>query len=217
MANSSDWIGALAEPAAPADSPCWLALLDAGVEPGFRDALPFGATEPPAAPPPPEPAPEDDPAPDPFAEDFARAFARGEASGRAAAEAEAEDRAARQRALRLAFRTLDEVAHGVLADDLAATVMALCDGALAGAAIDREGLLARCHAAARRIGGAAEALALHLHPDDVALLGDEALAGWRVVADAALEPGSVLIEGPDGSVADGPAEWRRAIAAAVRG
>ena len=27
----------------------------------------------------------------------------------------------------------------------------------------------------------------------------------------------VLIEGADGSVSDGPAEWRRAIAAAVRG
>lgn len=95
--------------------------------------------------------------------------------------------------------------------------MALCDGALAGAAIDRDGLLARCHAAARRIGGAAESLSLHLHPDDIALLGTDALAGWRLTPDAALERGGVLIEGADGSVSDGPAEWRRAIAAAVQG
>ena len=47
--------------------------------------------------------------------------------------------------------------------------------------IDREGLLTRCHAAARRIGGAAETLTLHLHPDDIAMLGDDALAGWRAM------------------------------------
>lgn len=214
MANSSDWLGALAghEEAAPG----WLALLDTGE--AFREAVPYGApeAEAEAPPPPPEPAPEE-PGPDPLAEALARAFAQGEAAGRAAASAEAEDRAKRQRAIRLAFRSLDEAAQTVLADDLAATVMALCDGALAGAAIDRDGLVARCHAAARRIGGAAEALALHLHPDDIALLGDDALAGWRVVPDPALERGAVLIEGADGSVSDGPAEWRRAIAAAVRG
>ena len=214
MANSSDWLGALAghEDAAPG----WLALLDG--DEAFREVVPYGApeAEAEAPPPPPEPAPEE-PGPDPLAEALARAFADGEAAGRAAVSAEAEDRAQRQRAIRLAFRSLDEAAQTVLADDLAATVMALCDGALAGAAIDRDGLLARCHAAARRIGGAAEALALHLHPDDIALLGADALAGWRVVPDAALERGSVLIEGADGSVSDGPAEWRRAIAAAVRG
>lgn len=215
MANSSDWLGALAEPAAVADGPSWLALLADRAGGGFREASPFGAPESPA-PPPPAPAPVDQ-APDPHDEALARAFAEGESAGRAAAEAEAHDRAARQRALRLAFRALDEAAQDLLAADLAETVLTLCEGALAGAAIDREGLLARCQAAAQRIGGAAEALALHLHPDDMALLGNEALAGWRVVPDAALERGSVLIEGPDGSVSDTPAEWRRAIAAAVRG
>lgn len=212
--NLSDWMAALAEPAAAADGPDWLGMLGSGA--GFREASPFAGPEPEAPVPLPEPAPEE-PEPDPHAEAIARAYATGEAAGRAAAVAEAEDRAARQRALRLNFRTLDEAAQGVLADDLAATVMALCDGALAGAAIDADGLLARCHAAARRIGGAAESLTLHLHPDDIGLLGDDALAGWRVVADAALERGSVLIEGADGSVSDGPAEWRRAIAAAVQG
>ena len=74
----------------------------------------------------------------------------------------------------------------------------------------------RCIAAARRIGGAADTLVLHLHPDDIALLGEEALAAMRIVPDAALEPGSVVIEGAEGTVSDGPAEWRRAIAAALR-
>jgi flagellar assembly protein FliH len=216
VVNSSDWLGALAE--APDDDaegggPDWLALL--GATAGFRETR-FGAPEP-------EPlvsaptAPVPDPDADPEAEALARAYAEGVAAGKAVAAAEAEAHAACQRALRLTFRSLDEAALGVLADDLATTVMTLCDGALAGAALDREALIARCHAAARRIGGAAESLTLHLHPDDVALLGEDALEGWQVTPDTTLERGSVLIAGPEGSVSDGPAEWRRAIAAGLRG
>ena len=114
-------------------------------------------------------------------------------------------------------RAFDEAALEVLAADLAATVETLCEGVLGEAARDPAGLRARCEAAARRIGGAADALVLHLHPDDIALLEDGVLGPMRLVPDAALEPGSVMIEGPEGSVADGPSEWRRAIAAAVRG
>jgi flagellar assembly protein FliH len=222
VANSSDWLAAVA--VSDNAAPGWLALL--GDVQGFTEALPFGdmalapvtdpaphvTPEPEAAP---EPAPE--PEPDPLEAALAAAFAEGEAAGRAAAEAEAEARAVRQRALRLSFRALDEAALATLADDLAATVSALCEGVLGEAARDPDGLLVRCHAAARRIGGAAEALTLHLHPDDIALIDPETLDGWRVVADAALEPGSVVIEGPDGSVCDGPAEWRRAIAQGLRG
>lgn len=203
-------------------APGWLALLDGAQR--FTEALPFCGMAPasladpaPEAAPEPEPAPEPAPAPDPLEAALAAAFAEGQAAGRAAAEAEAEARAARQRALRLSFRALDEAALATLADDLVATVSALCEGVLGEAARDPDGLLARCHAAARRIGGAAEALSLHLHPDDIALIGAEALDGWRVVADGALEPGSLVIEGPDGSVCDGPAEWRRAIAEGLRG
>lgn len=210
MANLSEWIGALAEP--PAAQPGWMALL---AEPeAFREAMPFAQTPEPAARPEPEPEPE--PA-EPAVDALAQAFARGEAAGRAAAEAEAAAEAARQRTLRLAFRALDEAALAALSQDLADTVIALCNGALAGAALDRDALLARCEVAARRIGGAAATLRLHLHPDDIAVIGAEALAGWTVMPDPALERGGVLIEGADGAVSDGPADWRRAIAAAVRG
>lgn len=51
----------------------------------------------------------------------------------------------------------------------------------------------------------------------VTTLGPEALAEWTVIADSALDVGALLLEGPDGAVRDGPADWRRAIAAAVRG
>jgi flagellar assembly protein FliH len=215
MANSSDWVGALAAAPDPdtADeaAPGWLALLGEGE--AFREAALFGAPEEPAPPPPPVPEGEE---PDPHAEALARAHADGVAAGRAAAEATSEARAARQRALRLTFRSLDEAAMEVLADDLAATVLHLCEGVLGDAARDPDALRERCIAAARRIGGAADTLVLHLHPDDIALLGEEALEAMRLVPDAALEPGSVVIEGAEGTVSDGPAEWRRAIAAALR-
>jgi flagellar assembly protein FliH len=226
VANSSDWLGALAaEPdraeLAEGTAPGWLALL-AGedAESGhFREAslLRGAEVEMPAPPPPPPDAEPELPAADPHAEALARAHADGVAAGRAAAEAEGAALRERQRALRLTFRALDEAALGVLADDLAATVLHLCEGVLAEAARDPAGLRQRCIAAARRIGGAPDTLALHLHPDDIALLGDEALAVMRLVPDPALEPGSIVIEGADGSVSDGPAEWRRAIAASLRG
>lgn len=222
MANLSDWLGALAaEPDADAlvdeAGPGWLALMGGGEVAGFREAPLFGAPREPA-PPPPEPEPEPEaPPPDPHAEALARAYADGLAAGRAAAVADGAALERRQRALRLSFRALDTAAREALADDLAATVEALCAGLLGEAARDPANLRARCEAAARRIGGAPESLVLHLHPDDVALVDEEALAAMRIAPDPALEPGSVVIAGPDGSVADGPAEWRRAIAAAVRG
>ncbi len=218
MANLSDWLGAFAAEPEPDlldedAGPGWLAQL--GESAGFREAPLFGAPEEPA-PPPPEPA-SDAPPSDPHAEALARAYADGIAAGRAAAEAEGEALGRRQRTLRLTFRTLDEAALEVLAEDLAATVETLCAGVLGEAARAPEGLRERCKAAARRIGGAADTLVLHLHPEDIGLIDAGALAAMRLAPDPALEPGSVVIAGPDGSVADGPAEWRRAIAAAVRG
>lgn len=209
MANSSDWLARVGD-GAPA-RPAWMAALEDSE--GFCEGAPFALAE--ASPP--VPAVSETPPADPAEDALARAYAEGEAAGRAAAEAEAAAAAAQHRALRLSFRTLDEAARGVLADDLAATVMALCDKVLADCAPDPAALRARCEAAARRIGGAAEALTLHLHPQDLAALEADTLGPWRVAVDADMERGSLRIEGPDGAISDGPAEWRRAIAAAVRG
>jgi flagellar assembly protein FliH len=218
MANSSEWVGALdaLAVAAPPSAPGWLALLEGAGD--FREALPFAA---PASPAPPAPF-EREPEPEPeFAltdgDALAQAFAEGEAAGRAAALAEAAQEAGRQRALRLAFRQLDEAARDALAGDLADTVIALCEGVLVSHVADRDGLLARCRAAAARIGGAAAGLRLHLNPGDIERLGPDALEGWAVIADSGLEPGALLLEGAEGAVRDGPEDWRRAIAGAVRG
>lgn len=221
MATSSDWLAALAAPPPPLLSPAprWFEALDPVG--GFRGGLPFAGSMPltpePATPAEPEPASEEEQSDtDSLAAREARAFAEGEASGRAAASAEAARELAHARALRLHFRALDEAALGVLAEELAATVAALCGQVLGEYAADGAALAARCEAAAARLGAGWAGAVLHLHPDDLAGLPEGALAGWQIASDPALERGALVIEGPDGAVRDTPADWRRALAEAVR-
>lgn len=216
MATSSEWLAALAAPPAPA-APRWFEAL--GAPQGFRPGAPFArdseAAMEPASAPDPDRDLEASP-PDPQAEALARAFAEGEAAGRAAAKADHAGELAHARALRLNFRALDEAALGVLAEELAATVEALCQRVLGDYALDGAALAARCEAAAARLGGGWAGAVLHLHPEDAANLPDGALAGWHIATDPALERGALLIEGPDGAVRDTPADWRRALAEALR-
>lgn len=221
MANSSDWIAALARDAAAMDGPPqgWMAGLDGSG--GFVEGLALGeevATQerhvepvPTSEEAAPEPAPT--PAPDPVAE----AFSRGVTAGHAAAREEYEQQAERQRALRLSFRDFDQAAMDSLAGELAETVVALCSQAIEGFATDHEALLMRCSEAARRLGTASSECTLHLHPDDIALVDPAMLDAWNVMPDASVEQGGLRLEGADGSVSDGPHDWRRAIAAAIRG
>lgn len=209
MANSSEWFAEVENSqSAPPD---WIAALSA--RSGFEPRSPF-----------PEASVlrQDEPTPAASEEDaeqdrLARAFAEGEAAGRSAAEAEAKEELDRQRELRLAFRAFDQAAMDSLAAELAATVEHLCAQVIAESAVDRDDLIERCKAATARIGEAASACKLYLHPDDIELAGEAALKGWKIEPDTALERGSLLLEGSDGTVRDGPAEWRRAIAEAVRG
>lgn len=211
MASSSDWVAALEalpEPSASA-LPGWITALAAPG--GFVEGLPLARLQPPVPPPtalPAEPAPAHDPVAD--------AYARGEAAGRAAARAEHEAEGAHQRALRLSFHAFDQAALDSLASALAETVTALCAQVIADYVPQPAELLARCEAAAQRLGKAAHEATLHLNPADLALLAPDALDGWAVVADAAIERGGLRFETADGSVSDGPADWRRTIAAAIR-
>ncbi|MFU7529344.1 FliH/SctL family protein [Qipengyuania sp. ASV99] len=220
MLNSSDWFAALHEPegSVEAKAPDWIDQL---TQPGgFVEGGPFGRLgerERQTA-----PAPEMSPAatpahnlpePDPLAE----AFARGEAAGRAAAAAEHTAVQDQQRALRLSFRELDQTAMDSLAGELAETVIALCEQALSEFVPEPGQLLKRCHAAARRLGSAAQDCALHLNPADIDALARETRDNWRVVADDTIARGGLKFETSDGSISDGPSEWRRAIATALRG
>lgn len=198
------------EPAAGPATPNWIEAL--GAKHSFVAGFP--ARDKPAEPMRPDPpAPSPSPAPDRLAE----AFEEGEASGRAAAAAEFRAEQETQRGLRLNFRSLDQAAMDSLASELSNTVIALCEAAIAGFAPDPQNLLQRCHEAARRMGSAAAECALHLHPQDIDLIAPETLEHWRIVPDPSVERGGLRFEGGEGAISDGPAEWRRAIAAAIRG
>ena len=145
----------------------------------------------------------------------AEAYARGLAEGiaRAAAEAAEERDAIGQ--LSLGFSRLDAEAASAIGQHLTQEVAALCEQIIEPALIDRTMLARRCSALAAQLGSAPAACALHLHPDDVALLADDMMAGWTIRPQPGLPRGSLRLEGPDGIIADGPDEWRRAIAAAL--
>ena len=210
MATSSEWLAALATPPV-VQSPRWFEAL--GTPKGFCSETPFAGSV--SAAPVSEAASNSVPelaTPDALAE----AEGRGFAAGQAAARAEAEQELAYARALKLHFRALDEAARAVLAEELAATVQTLCMQVLGDYALDGTALVARCEAAAARLGGGWAGAVLMLHPDDAAGLPDGALAGWHIATDPALSRGALVIEGPDGAVRDTPAEWQRALAEVLR-
>lgn len=216
-ANAADTtgLGALMDKAQPPTKSHWFDDLQAGSS-GFELGLRAKATQPqPSAAP---LAPE--PAPDSVAQKEAEAaikaaFEEGMEAGLAAAKESqsANDRAAR--ALRLRFGELDKAALDAMESALAKTVLKLCDGLFGEIAQDRDRLNERCRIAAAQLGQAASGCALHLHPQDVALLASDLSESWRIVEDDTLERGSLLFESGDGSVSDGPADWRAVIAEAI--
>lgn len=157
--------------------------------------------------------PEFEPEPDPIAE----AFMRGKLAGKEEAIAEHKELSAQKLELRQSIRALDQAAMDALASDLGETVIALCVQTLADYSPNQDALQERCARAAQRLGSGVAGAKLHLHPDDLALLEESSLSQWHVVADPAAERGGVRFETEDGSVSDRPSDWRRAIAAAIRG
>jgi flagellar assembly protein FliH len=163
-----------------------------------------------------EPAPSAEPEGDPKQDPIAEAFARGEEAGRQAAMAEQEALREQKLSLRQTFRALDQAAMDVLTSDLAETVIALCSQSLADYIPAPDALRSRCLEAAKRLGSGAGETTLYLHPDDLLILDKEGLGDWTIVGDPTAERGGMRLETSDGSVSDRPADWRRAIAAAIR-
>jgi flagellar assembly protein FliH len=159
-----------------------------------------------------EPEPDENPS----AEALAEAYARGEATGRAAATAEWQEKVAIAAELGRALTRFDAAARRALQLRLAETVAGLCEQVIEPHLIDPESLERRCEEALCWVDLGPDRLQLHLHPDDIALLGNERLAAWNLAPDPSLPRGSLLLEGPEGLVSDGPDEWRRAIAGALQ-
>lgn len=200
MANLSD----LWRDETPHPVPGWIAAL--GQPHGFRDEV--------RAPTVPEPVAEPDEQ-DTVAAALAEAYARGAEDARVQCREEQEAAAAAQGRLALAFARLDAEAALALRQALATAVATLCEQVIEPARIDRAALEQRCADLATQLGEAAAPLALQLHPDDLALLSAETVAGWTIRPDPGLPRGALRLEGPDGVFADGPEEWRRLIAEAL--
>ncbi len=152
---------------------------------------------------------------EPSGEALRKAYEEGRAPGRAEAieEIMAEDTAREK--VRFAVTRLDEKMTRELSDRLAATVAGLCEATLAPLALDADALQRRCEAAAAMVGEANPELVLALNPADIALLDPAFAASHKIEADPSLARGELRVEGSEGGVSDGPAQWRAAIETAL--
>ena len=114
-----------------------------------------------------------------------------------AAEAEARNRLAE------ALELLTPAPSGMLSTMLSATVVRLVEQIVGEVEIDIDRLVQRCDTVAAFIEENDAKGALHLHPDDIALLEGEVI-GVKLVPDAAMHRGCVRLETADGWVEDGP-------------
>lgn len=114
-----------------------------------------------------------------------------------AAEAEARNRLAQ------ALELLTPTPSGMLSTMLSATVVRLVEQIVGEVEIDIERLLQRCDTVAAFIEENDPKGALHLHPEDIALLEGEEI-GVKLLADKAMHRGCVRLETADGWVEDGP-------------
>ena len=121
---------------------------------------------------------------------------------RITAEGNAADVDARAR-LAEALELLSPAPSGMLSTMLSATVVRLVEQIVGEVEIDLERLVQRCDTVAAFIESNQDKSALHLHPDDVALLEGEAI-GVPMIADKAMHRGCVRLETADGWVEDGP-------------
>ena len=121
---------------------------------------------------------------------------------RVTAEANAADADARAR-LAEALDLLAPAPSGMLSTMLSATVVRLVEQIVGEVEIDLERLIDRCDTVAAFIESNQDKSALHLHPDDVALLEGETI-GVPMVADKSMQRGCVRLETADGWVEDGP-------------
>lgn len=186
----------------------WLAFLDGEAETAgeFVADTRFGAMASPAAP----------PAPDDQQMQIAEAFERGLAQGRAESLAAAQQDTGERRKLGIALRALESDQRDAFAAMLAETVKTLCEASFAPIALDLQMLQDRCLRAATMLEEAQDAITLRLCPADIARLDPEFAANWTIAPDPDLAQGELRAEGRDGAVLDGPREWSRALAEALR-
>lgn len=159
-------------------------------------------------------------APDPVEVARGQAYAQGHAEGYAQAEHEAQEREAMRDRFAATFQRIDAESAEQLRQRLMATVVALCEAALAPIALDKAALATRIERAVAMFTRADDDRVIRLNAQDMAAVQDQLPPDWTFSVDDTLEPGALRVEarsrGVDGGgVEDGPAQWRRAIAEAL--
>ena len=146
---------------------------------------------------------EMEPEADPLEEARLEAFTMGFDEGcRVTAQTHADASEAHER-LTQVLEMLSPAPSGMLSTMLSATVVRLVEQIVGEVEIDIERLVQRCDTVAAFIEDNQGKSALHLHPDDIALLEGESI-GVSLVPDKALHRGCVRLETADGWVEDGP-------------
>lgn len=153
---------------------------------------------------------------DPVSRAYADGYMKGAEEALETARANAAEEAAARGKIETAFDRLSETESQRLEERLRETVLALCESALAPLAIDPDGLAARIRKALDLLRRAEDDRILRLHPDDLALVAGRLPDGLKIEPDPALPRGELRIETSEGGVEDGPEQWRRTIAEALR-
>jgi flagellar assembly protein FliH len=152
---------------------------------------------------------------DPLAQTYAQGFAQGLATARAEALDEAQITTASGEALRFSFARLDSELSEALRQRLLATVVALCEMALAPLALDTAALASRITRAVAMFSRADDERVIRLHPDDQASVQALLPPDWTFKPDPSLTRGALRVETQSGGAEDGPEQWRQAIAEAL--
>ncbi|MEO0031134.1 MAG: hypothetical protein RIS94_892 [Pseudomonadota bacterium] len=153
---------------------------------------------------------------DPVGRAFADGYAQGAEDARTAALVEAAEANAARDRIETALANMDAALVQQFEERLRQTVMALCEAVVAPAAIDPDALAHRVKAAAALFARAGDERVIRLHPEDLALVHARLPEDWHCEPDSSLERGSIRVEGPQGGVEDGPAQWRAALEDALR-
>lgn len=153
---------------------------------------------------------------DPVGDAWAEGYARGMGDAQEAAAQIIAEREAAATRIELSLARLDAAMQADLKDRLRETVEALCEAAIAPAALDPDGLTRRVECAAAMLARVQDERVIRLHPEDLALIAARLPEDWHFEPDATLDRGAVRVEGATGGVEDGPAQWRAAITEALR-
>lgn len=163
-----------------------------------------------------EPAAPPEPAEDPLARAFADGFEAGMAEAQAAAEAAAIEADAQRAKFALSFERLNAELAESLRQKLHETVIALCEDTLRPLALDHAALAARVERAVAMFSRADDERVIRLNPEDLDLVAALLPAEWTFLPDPALDRGALRVETATGGAEDGPDQWRRDIAEALR-